>query len=93
MQLREAEESGIVLRSVVAASASLGLLAFVNGSFVGILDLPMFAADASTAGAEGEHALQVLRMPQRIQIKAHAAIISTAGMVHFVVSCHVQKAG
>lgn len=47
MQLREAEESGLVLRSAMAASAPLGLLAFACGSFVGILDLPMFAAEAS----------------------------------------------
>ena len=47
MQLREAEESGLVLRSAMAASASLGFLAFACGAFVGVLDLHLFAADAA----------------------------------------------
>ena len=48
VQLREAEESGMIQRSTMSTSISLGFLAFAHGPFVGILDLPMFAADASS---------------------------------------------
>lgn len=49
VQLREAEESGLIQRSAMTASVSLGLLTLAQGSFVGILDVSMFAADAASA--------------------------------------------
>lgn len=48
-QVREAEEQGLILRSAMTCCTGLGFLAFASGAFVGILDLPMFAADASSA--------------------------------------------
>ena len=49
MQLREAEEGGLIQRSAMSACTSLGFLAFAHSSCVAMLDLPMFAADASGA--------------------------------------------
>ena len=49
LQLREAEEGRLIQRSAMSTCISLGFLAFAHGAFVGILDLPMFAADAASA--------------------------------------------
>ncbi|KAK9812313.1 hypothetical protein WJX73_001476 [Symbiochloris irregularis] len=95
-ELRGAEEAGLVLRSAMAASAPLGLLAFACGSFVGILDLHLFAADAtdgaptvpeSSSAAPDVSAAVVARHPVKFQV-AFIAVDSLAGSHLAVAGLH-----